>query len=81
MWLNWGSIARSREDAGRRKKNKEPPNVQKDSPVNYVGEVAAFEAMEWKEKTYRTKPANDDDDDKDDNDDDDDNYDDDDRLH
>ena len=27
------SIATSREEAGRRKKNKEPPDVQKDSPV------------------------------------------------
>ena len=33
MWLNCGSIATSREEAGRRKKNKEPPDVQKDSPV------------------------------------------------
>ena len=28
------SIATSREEVGRRKKNKEPPDVQKDSPVN-----------------------------------------------
>ena len=70
------SIATSREEAGRRKKNKEPPDVQKDSPVNYyVGEVAAFAAMNL-EETHRTKPDNDDDD----GDDDDDVYDDDDCL-
>ena len=80
IWLNCGSIATSKEEAGRRKKNKEPPDVQKDSPVNLVGEVAAFAAMNWKEETYRTKPDNDDGDE--DNDDDDDyDYDDDDRLY
>ena len=77
------SIATSREEAGRRKKNKEPPDVQKDSPViSRRGSCLSFAAMNWEEKTYRTEPDNNDNDDDDaDDDDDDDDYHDDDRLH
>ena len=77
MWLNCGSITTSREAAGRGKKNKEPPDVEKDSLVNEVGEVAAFAGINWEEETYRSNTDNDNDDETDDDDD----YDVDDRLH
>ena len=72
------SIATSREEASRRKKNKEPQDVQKDSPV-ISRRGSCLCGDEFRRKTYRTEPDNNDNDDDDDDDDDD--YDDDDRLH